>query len=175
MMLYFILTVKVKFFHRLNIDELERTSTESEVYDVDVGGEDDTEDTDELATDVCEEDRKIKVLQADEINDVEFCIASSETILTLLYRLHGNICTKQGCDEMLEFKDTYCGTCGTCSNLEVPCGAFWWQVGLPTFLCWSPGWQFVASIGNCLVWKFVFESWIFIQNHEHEIHFQDVV
>ena len=48
-------------------------------------------------------------------------------------------------------------------------------MGLPTFLCWSPGWQFVASIDNCLVWKFVFESWIFIQNHEHEIHFQDVV
>ena len=96
----------------MNIDELERTSIESEVYDVDVGGEDDTDDTDELATDVCEEDRKIKVLQADEINDVKFCIASSETILTLLYRLHGNICTRQGCDEMLEFKDTYCGQMG---------------------------------------------------------------
>ena len=95
----------------MNIDELERTSIESKVYDVDVGGEDDTEDTDELATDVCEGDRKIKVLQADEINDVEFCIASSEKILTLPYRLHGNICTRQGCDEMLEFKDTYCGTC----------------------------------------------------------------
>ena len=111
MMLCCILTVKVQFFHRLNIDELERTSIESEVYDVDVGGEDGTEDTDESATDVCEEDRKIKVLQADEINDIEFCIASSETILTLLYRLHGDICTRQGCDEMLEFKDTYCGIC----------------------------------------------------------------
>ena len=94
----------------MNVDELERTLIESEVYDVDVGGENFTEDTDELATEICE-DRKIKVLQADEINDVEFCIASSETIMTLLYCLHGNICTRQGCDEMLEFKDTYCGTC----------------------------------------------------------------
>ena len=56
------------------------------MYDVDVGGKDDTEHTDEFSTKVCEEDRKNKVLQADEINYVEFCVASSETILTLLYR-----------------------------------------------------------------------------------------
>ena len=101
------------FFRHSDFD-LERTSVESEVFDFDVEGEGDAEDV-AINTDTSdllgEDDSAVEVIEPVDVHKVQYCIVSSTKLMTLLYRLHGEYCKRPGCDQPLEFKETYVGTC----------------------------------------------------------------
>ncbi|CAB4021924.1 Hypothetical predicted protein, partial [Paramuricea clavata] len=97
----------------LQVDDLEKTSLESEVYDLDVEGQDDIgEDiSEQVSSSTNNEDTEVEIIQPADIAKNEYCIVAATKLIRLLYRVHGEICKRPGCDELLEFQETYRGTC----------------------------------------------------------------
>ena len=73
------------FSNRFQVDDLERASLESEVYDVDVEGHDDMgEDISEQVTSSTNtEDSKVEVIQPADVAKTEHCIVATDMLLKL--------------------------------------------------------------------------------------------
>ncbi|CAB4023037.1 Hypothetical predicted protein [Paramuricea clavata] len=97
----------------LQVDDLEKTSLESEVYDLDVEGQDDIgkDISEQVSSSTNNEDTEVEIIQPANIFKTEYCIAAATQLIRLPYRVHGEICKRPGCDELLEFQETYHGTC----------------------------------------------------------------
>ena len=86
--------------------------------------------------------------------------------MTLLYHLHGEYCKRPGCDQPLEFKEKYVGTC-LVVNWRCNAGHFGGR--------WPLSWKFAAGIINYYVRKLIQQNWLSVQDYEHDIHFQDAI
>lgn len=146
-------------FIRCEEEDLERTSLESEVYDLDVEGEGDSEEDGGTSDQLAENDTAVEFIEPADVTKVQYCIVASSKLMKLICRVHGEWCKRAGCDQPLEFKETYVGSCLVC-HLEMSCRAFWGKMGITTNLCWSTGRKFAAGFSNCHVGKFLYQNWL---------------
>ena len=94
---------------RLEVDNLEKTSIESEVYDFAIDGEDDAEPEEEpgqpdIATDRV--DHEVEIIPPADVVGTDYFITSSKN-MDLPHRLHGPVSKRIGCGQQLEYKKTY--------------------------------------------------------------------
>lgn len=73
----------LSFFYRLQVDDLEKTSLESEVYDLDVEGQDDIgEDiSEQVSSSTNNEDTKVEIIQPADIFKTEYCIVAATKLI----------------------------------------------------------------------------------------------
>ena len=98
----------------MEIDDLEKASIENEVYDTDIDGHDDVleeETSDTACAHGDNRDHGIELVTPANVVETEYCITSSTKIIGLLYRIHGHLCKRIGCDQQVQFQKTFVGTC----------------------------------------------------------------
>ena len=79
----------------------------------------DVEGNDDIGEDISEqvssstniEDTKVEYVQPADVAKTEYCIVAAANVMKLLYRVHGEMCKRSGCDQPLEFQETFRGTC----------------------------------------------------------------
>ena len=102
---------------RSNTDQLERSSIEGLVYDTDVGGHGDDDDDEDLLPDpITDQVAPSNPCPGDNLHSKDAiskkkCIVFSYKLIDILKALNGLTCSRQGCGENLEYKETYVGTC----------------------------------------------------------------
>ena len=100
--------------YRFEVEEdLEKTSIESEVYDTNIDGEDDIEQEEECVQTGAKDkvDHEVERIPLADVVKTEYCITSLAKIIDLLHRLHGPLCKTVGCDQHVDYKQTFLGTC----------------------------------------------------------------
>ena len=80
----------------------------------------DVEGNDDIGEDISEqvssstniEDTKVGYVQPADVAKTEYCIVAAANVMKLLYRVDGGeMCKQSGCDQPLEFQETFRGTC----------------------------------------------------------------
>ena len=89
---------------------------EDEVFNATIDGNDD----EELAEDEDEENEtsgntRVKRISVEDAIHQEKCIVFTDAIMSLLKELHGSICKREGCGRVLQYNESYVGTCLTVS------------------------------------------------------------
>ena len=56
-------------------------------------------------------DHQVTRIAPKDVVQAEFCITDVSTILELLFRLHGDNCTRAECDQQLDYISSFVGTC----------------------------------------------------------------
>ena len=109
-------------FSSLETAELEKVSLEEEVIDTTINGHDDGNGGDD-ATEIFDEPQGsnpvdvgskkslVHHIPYDDVPKLEFCLASTETLLDLLKQLHGPACKRSECNRQLQFRKSFVGTC----------------------------------------------------------------
>ena len=95
---------------------LAETSIEEEVFNTNLGGHDDIGEHEQQLTGNGESDStgytsSVQGVTPDKAVQMEKCIVFTDTLVSLLKELHGNICKRQGCGRLLEYQRRYLGTC----------------------------------------------------------------
>ncbi len=79
------------------------------------GGDDDLieedDESEDMSSSLNKDDTKVEVIEPSDIGQTDYCVVSATNVMELLYRLHGDTCKQPGCDQQLEFREMYRGTC----------------------------------------------------------------
>jgi hypothetical protein len=117
---------------RVNVDGLNKTFPEEEVFDLPLGEELEMEDPEVPMDGEIPQPTSVPVdtppnLAPLQLVQMEKCIVFTDRILELLERMHGDDCDRPNCCKKWEFKKTYVGSClvvtWTCSSGHV--GGSW--------------------------------------------------
>ena len=81
------------------------------MYDLDVEGEGDSEEDGGTSDQLAENYTAVEFIEPADVTKVLYCIVASSKLIKLICRVHGEWCKRAGCDQPLEFKETYVGSC----------------------------------------------------------------
>ena len=90
---------------------LAETSLEEEIFNTEIYEHHDNEiddDCDEASGNI---GMNVKTITPEEAVEMEKCIVFTDTLLTLLVELHGKVCKRAGCGQVLVYHKAYVGTC----------------------------------------------------------------
>lgn len=100
----------VVILHREDIDNLDKTSMESEVFDLDVDGSDDLQQSDPETEQDSAQQTSIMVMPQEVVQKMK-CITFCDKIIELLVDLHGRKCQREECGRVLDYNESFVGTC----------------------------------------------------------------
>ena len=112
---------------RENHEDLDQTSIESEVFDIDLDGGGISDGEEVIEGDDVNERESIdnapttsasslpytapQEVMPDDVVKSKKCLAFSSKIMELLTSLHGKVCHRNNCTEPLQYKESFVGTC----------------------------------------------------------------
>ena len=92
-------------------DDLEKTSLESEVFDLDVDGSDEQPQLDPPERQLDPPQQASVVVMPQEVVQKQKCITFCDRIIELLVGIHGRTCQREACGRVLDYHESFVGTC----------------------------------------------------------------